>query len=185
MQEPSRAPLQPFLRQLQCMLHDFRVQWGEKNYGICRWVIERRLPDVMHRQCLLDFARLYPGEARFVDQQLTNDAGEIIGMRQVDLVSPWVHVHTVQDSFYDLDDPRGYRLPDQRDISSMWNYLHEFRNIEEQMRVIRAEQEAKKQANQKERVACLADDIKHSKSLWEIPENMYINKTEALPGTEF
>ena len=184
MQEPSSAVVQPFKRQIQAMLHDFRIVWGEKSYGVCRWVVERRLPDAVHGQCLREFAEFYPGQERYVDQQLTNDAGEITGTRRVDLVSEWVHVHTIQDVFYDLDDPRGYRLPDQRDIGILWNYLHEFRNMEEQMKAVRDEQEAAATANRKERVACLAQDIKDSRSIWELPEPMYVSTTDALPGTE-
>ena len=176
MQEPSRAVVRSFELQLRAMLSDFRVAWGEKPYGICRWVVERRLPAEIHGQCLEEFSQMHPGESRFVDQQMTGDQGQIVGTRHIDLVSEWVHVHTVQDTFYDLDDDRGYRPPDQRDIGILWNYLHEFRNMAEQMKAVREEQQKAKDANRKERVACLAQDIKDSRSVWEDPPLLDINR---------
>jgi len=184
MQPPSLENVRGFNRQLQAIHSDLRCIWGEEEYGICRWVIQRKLPKDIHGQRLEEFQRMYPGEDRIIDQQTTDDSGKVIKHRKLDLVNEWVLAHIVKDSFYDLDDDRGYRLPDQRDTSAIWNWLHEFKNIGEQMRAMREEQAKVDAKNKEDRVQCLAEDIRDSRSLWEDPELMYVNKNEAMAGTE-
>ena len=184
MQEPHRRVVEFFDRQIRNLCPDLRVIWGEKSYGVCRWVVERHLPHEIHQQALRAFEREYPGEDRFVDQQMTNDAGEVTGIRHIDLVSEWVHVHTVEDKVYDLDSPLGYRLPDSRDIQMLHQYLHEFKNMAEQMRAVRKEQAQADAKHQQERNECLARDIVSSRSIWELPPHLDLGKVEAMEGTE-
>ncbi len=184
MQEPSPVVVSGFARQIRDLCPDFRIVWGEKNYGICRWVIERKLPPEIHRRALDDFSAMFPGEDRFIDQQMTDDDGANVGKRRIDLVPEWCYVHAVEDNRFDLDDPAGYRLPDSRDIKVLWNYLHEFKNMAEQMRAVREEQRLVDEAHQRERVECLARDIKNSNAIWDNPEPIYVNSKNALIGTE-
>ena len=183
MQEPPISVVGPFVRQMRNLCPDFRIAWGEKSYGICRWVIERKLPPEIHRRALDDFAAMFPGEDRFIDQQMTDDNGDGMGHRRIDLVPEWCYVHAVEDNNFDLDSPLGYRLPDSRDIQVLWNYLHEFRDMAEQMRAVREEQAAADEAQRAERVGALAYDIRHARELWELPEHLDLGKVEAMEGT--
>lgn len=184
MQEPPKTVVQFFERQLRNLSPDFRIVWGEKPYGVCRWVVERHLPTDIHQQALRAFEYECPGEDRFIDQQTTNDNGDIAGIRHIDLVSEWVHVHTVEDNRYDLDSPLGYRMPDGRDIQALWNYLHEFKDMAEQMRAVREEHRLADAKNEQERNGALARDIVSSRSLWELPEHLDLGKVGAMKGTE-
>ncbi len=177
MQSPSLETVRSFNRQLKAINSQLRCIWGEPDYGICRWVVQRELPADIHGKCLEEFGELFPGEHRFINQKMTNDEGKVIGERRVDQVNPWVLVHVVADKFYDLDDERGYCVPRETDISAIWNWLHEFKNISEQMRAFKNAEQKRDEKNQADRVRCLAEDISTSRSVWEDPEPIYVGKS--------
>jgi len=175
MEQPSRVLVQGFERELQRIHPDLRVVWGAQEYGVDRWVIQRQIPADVHAQCLEEFESLFPGEDRYFDQSLTDDNGDVRGTRRFDRVPSWALVHIVEDREHDIDSPLGYRLPDNRDIQTIWHWLHDYRNIEEQLRVMRDERAKFQEKNRQERVECLARDIRDSRSVWEDPSPVYID----------
>ena len=186
MLEPASSLVAGFNRQLKVIgeakHRQLRCIWGERDLGVERWVIQCHLPDDIHGQCLQDFETFH--EDRFVEKDIVSPAGQVVGHFRFDQVNPWALIHVVQDSFYDMDDPRGYRLPDERDTGVIWNWMHEFDTVAQQMRAVRDENRKADEAHERERVACLARDIKDSRSLWEDPELMYVTTKEAMAGTE-
>lgn len=187
MQEPSSDVTRFFRQQLNAIHSELRCIWGEKDYGVDRWVVQRKLPPEVHAHCLEEFHQLFPGEERFIDQQLVNDNGVVVSVRRCDRVAEWVLVHIVEDRTFEIDDPRGYRPPDQRDIATIWNWLHEFRDITEQMKAMKEEEAARDQKHQQERVRCLAEDIRDSRAIFEDPPifDMGQNRTkesESIPS---
>lgn len=186
MQQPSRAVVSNFERELRLIDPDnLRIVWGQKDHGICRWVIQRRIPAHIHHQCLEDFSSAHPGEDRYFDQKQTDEEGNVIQTIHFDRVPEWALGHVVEDpDFTDLFDDRGYRPPDSRDLAAIKQWLFEFRSVEEQMRVMKDEREQQEQDKKDERVHILAEDIKNARGMWGDPEALDLGRRPAMPGTE-
>lgn len=183
--EFSRRPILWFDQELKLISPDLRLVWGRERTGVELWVIERQIPPEMHAMLLADFSAGNPGEDRYFDQIMTGDNGEAVGIRHFDRVPEWAVAHIVYNRHLDMDDPNAYREPDQRDLDAIRHWIFDYKNIEEQLRAVRAEQEQAKAANRQERVECLARDIVNSRSLFEDPPFFIIDKRKALEGTTY
>lgn len=186
MHEPSRASIRGFTRELALIdPHNLRVVWGEKSYGICRWVIERKLPAWLHHRMLEEFSTTHPGEDRYFDQKRTDEQGDVIQTTHHDNVAEWALGHVVEHpDFTDLFDDRGYREPDSRDLMAIKRWLFEFASVEEQMRVMKDEHAKQEQQKKDERVGVLAEDIVKSRRIFGDEESYDMGRRPAMEGTE-
>lgn len=184
--EYSRSPSEFawFDRELKQIDDGLRLQWGAERHGIQLWVIERRIPHDIHAACLEDFHVQYPGESRHFDQQLTDDHGNVIGLKHFDRVPEWALGHIIYNKEFDYDDPRAYREPGGYDIAAIRRWLFEYRNVAEQLRELREERERNEAANKEARVGILARDIKDARAMWGDTPIIDIGGTTRMEGTE-
>ena len=180
--EHSRVAPAWFNKELQRLNPDLRMEWGRERLGVERWIILRRIASSLYGKLLAEFEE--GGQERFVEQTLTDDNGQPCGTRRYDLCPEWAVAHIVEDKGFDIDDPRGYREPDNRDIQAIYRWLHEFKNVEEQMRAMNEEHERAEAKKKEERVGILAREIVSSRGTWEDPDPFIFDGRKAMPGTE-
>ncbi len=164
---------------------DLRAVRDRGRLGVDLWVVERKLPEATHQDCI-EYLRSQ-GVERFVDQVLTDENGSELGRRQMDLAPEWavVHICRVSDiagEKIDHDDPRSYREPNAQDLMSIRRWLFEFKNVAEQMRTWRREFAEREAAKKKDATLSFDKDLKSS-HLFRQLEFKDASKI-IMPGTE-
>ncbi len=180
-QHSAQAP-NWFKKALKEISSDLRVIWGRESVGIERWIIQRQIPPQIHGKLIRDWERDNPGKERIFTQQLTDDNGNITDTRAFDFCPEWAMVHVVENKDYELEDERGYREPDRRDIESIQHWMFDFEGPEQQIRAMREERERAKLKFQQERVGHIAREIVNSAEIW---ETKFIDSpAKVMKGTE-
>jgi len=183
MQTPPHSLVASFERELKLVDENCRVVWGEMDYGIHRWVIQRHLAPDIYAECLRNFQEMHPGESRYFDQKRTDDNGKVIFTTRFDRIGEWSLERIIEDTRFDIDDDRGYRLPDRRDLIDIQRRLKDVRTQERKIRDMVQEENRARDALKRQRVEFLTKEIKNGKTLWG-DEVVDLGRRPAMEGTE-
>lgn len=159
---------------------NLRVVRDAARLGVNLWVVERELPASAHQDCL-EYLRSQ-GVERYVDQTLTDERGNEIGRRQMDLAPEWAVVHICRIIDFDDDDPRAFREPNPGDLMSIRRWLFEFRDAAHQMATWRREKEEAEAAKKQDGIDSFVKDVKSSHVLRDL--TFKDAPRIIMPGTE-